>query len=74
MKADVAKYSPFVDNFYLEILLGCTTQVQADIDEERMVLQYKSNQREFGYNMLKGALTRSEQFWYLHRKGRKAYK
>jgi hypothetical protein len=68
MKADATKYTPFADNLVLELLLECTTQVQADIDEERMVLHYKSNQREYGYNLLRGAPTQLKQFWFLYRK------
>lgn len=62
------RYTPFVDNFTLELLLECSTEVQADIDEERMVLHCRSNERKYGYNLLRGAPTKLKQFWYLHRK------
>jgi hypothetical protein len=67
VKKDALKYAPFRKNFKLELLFECTTHEQADIIEERYVKEYRSTESKYGYNILRGALTKSRKFWYLYR-------
>jgi hypothetical protein len=42
MAADVATYKAVEQHFSVEILSECDTEVEADVVEERMVMQYRA--------------------------------
>lgn len=46
-----------IENFIFEVIAGCYTREDADIVEAEFILEYKSREKEFGYNIKPGGMT-----------------
>jgi hypothetical protein len=67
MQHNVAQYKPSEDNFTLEVLLEWHSEIEADLEEERMIEEFNAKSSAHGYNQLPGTPASWKQFWYLHR-------
>lgn len=50
MVGDVLKYVPYEDNFVMDILSVCKSEVEAEVDEERFIKDLRARKGRFGYS------------------------